>query len=151
MTKKVFCVFEESHHEDAYEQDLDGLYLLDIYDTESEAVKAMKNEFRKITRDGDDVEMLENEISLTRFTQVVVPGKPVSYDLDVTWKWFVEERIVRRRFDEHLHFSVRSTGEDIDGECEVFDIRTGGNVNLGKFPTRKAAEKFVLSQPDEDE
>ena len=150
--EKVFCVWEESEHEDVYERDLDGKCLVDIFENREDALKAMESAFLKVKRDGDDIERIgDSQINLSRFDEVVKPNSEAAYALDCTWYWCVTEQVVRHRFDEHLEFEVRSTGEDIDGECEVLDIRTGGIVNLGKFPTRGDAEKFVLSQPDEDE
>ena len=150
--EKVFCVWEESEHEDVYERDSDGKYLVDIFEKRDDALKAMESAFLKVKRDGDDFERIgDSRINLSRFDEVVKPNGEAAYALDCTWHWSVTEQVVRHRFDEHLEFEVRSTGEDIDGECEVLDIRTGGTVNLGKFPTRGDAEKFVLSQPDEDE
>lgn len=118
---KVFCVWEESKHEDIYETDFDGKYLVDIFDNREEALKAMEAAFLKVKRDNDDVERIgDAEINLTRWDEVVKPNGETGYELDCTWSWSVTEREVRHRHDEHLEFEVRSTGEDIYGECEVF-------------------------------
>lgn len=89
---KVWCLFEESSHDDIYERDCDGRYLMGVYAKFEDAKKAMEEASRHVgVAEHDSIDETDQfKISISKWYKVNHCGKD-EYWHDCDWVWSIEE------------------------------------------------------------
>ncbi len=94
---EVWCLFESSDHDDLYERDNDGTFLVAVFAKKDEALAEMERCFRAVeVNDGDTVDRTNMKIGLSKWLTVFDSRTGEAGQVhDVDWCWHVERREVR--------------------------------------------------------
>lgn len=94
---EVWCLFESSEHDDLYERDNDGTFLVAVFAKKDDALKEMERCSSSVeVSDGDTVDRTDTKIELSKWLAVNDSRTGEASQVhDVDWCWHVERREVK--------------------------------------------------------